>query len=150
MINGVRVRDSGVELSPTGTDLGEARERHPTARFELLRHSRPDRRDGSCRRTKRPLSASLEESTRPPGHPWPPFYSQVAHCYALVKNLHARIAHGLPAAFPGRLRHPCLTCRPLPGSAPVTGSARREPVNQAAWRREWESDCRRSVAHTRT
>jgi hypothetical protein len=41
MINGVRVRDSGVELSPTGTDrVGEARERHPTARFELLRQSR--------------------------------------------------------------------------------------------------------------
>ena len=37
------------------------------------------------------------------GHPWPPFYSQVAHCYALVKNLHAGIAQGLPAAFPGRL-----------------------------------------------
>src|ERR1700680_3623411 len=23
------------------------------------------------------------------GHLWPPLYSQVAHCYALVKNLHA-------------------------------------------------------------
>src|ERR1700730_17958504 len=34
------------------------------------------------------------------GHPWPPFYSQVAHCYALVKNLHAWTAQGLPAAFP--------------------------------------------------
>src|ERR1700719_3689450 len=48
MINGVRVRDSGVELSPTGTDRRGARERHPTARFELLRQSRPDRRGGSC------------------------------------------------------------------------------------------------------
>jgi hypothetical protein len=28
----------------------------------------------------------LELATRPPGHPWPPFYSQVAHCYALVKT----------------------------------------------------------------
>src|ERR1700724_2401750 len=49
MINGVRVRDSGVELSPTGMDCREARERHPTAWFELLRQSRPDRRGGSCR-----------------------------------------------------------------------------------------------------
>src|ERR1700731_4822568 len=36
-------------LSPTGTDCREARERHPTAWFELLRQSRPDRRGGSCR-----------------------------------------------------------------------------------------------------
>src|SRR3984893_12753984 len=80
MINGVRVRDSGAELSPTGTDLGEARERHPTARFELLRQSRPDRRDGSgggpnghfrpLRRTGPPMATH--------GHLWPPLYSQVA------------------------------------------------------------------------
>jgi hypothetical protein len=44
MINGVRVRDSGVELSPPERTVGEARERHPTARFELLRESWPDRR----------------------------------------------------------------------------------------------------------
>ena len=33
---------------PPERTVGEARERHPTAQFELLRHSRPDRRDGSC------------------------------------------------------------------------------------------------------
>ena len=33
---------------PPERTVGEARERHPTARFELLRQSRPDRRDGSC------------------------------------------------------------------------------------------------------
>src|SRR3977135_3057140 len=33
---------------PPERTAGEARERHPTARFELLRQSRPDRRGGSC------------------------------------------------------------------------------------------------------
>src|SRR6202040_2147821 len=33
---------------PPERTVGEARERHPTARFELLRQSRPDRRGGSC------------------------------------------------------------------------------------------------------
>jgi hypothetical protein len=48
MITGVRVRDSGVALSSPERTVGEARERHPTARFELLRQPRPDRRGGSC------------------------------------------------------------------------------------------------------
>jgi hypothetical protein len=38
------------------------------------------------------------------GHLWPPLYSQVAHCYALVKTSTRGTAQGLPAAFPGRLR----------------------------------------------
>src|SRR6202030_3062085 len=33
---------------PPERTVGEARERHPTARFELLRQSRLDRRGGSC------------------------------------------------------------------------------------------------------
>src|SRR5580704_5419183 len=33
---------------PPERTVGEAREQHPTARFELLRQSRPDRRGGSC------------------------------------------------------------------------------------------------------
>jgi hypothetical protein len=33
---------------PLERTVGEARERHPTARFELLGQSRPDRRGGSC------------------------------------------------------------------------------------------------------
>jgi hypothetical protein len=33
---------------PPERTVGEARERHLTARFELLRQSRPDRRGGSC------------------------------------------------------------------------------------------------------
>ena len=33
---------------PPERTVGEARERHPTARFELLRQSRPDQRGGSC------------------------------------------------------------------------------------------------------
>ena len=37
------------------------------------------------------------------GHLWPPLYSQVAHCYALVKTSTRETAQGLPAAFPGRL-----------------------------------------------
>src|ERR1700732_529450 len=97
---------------PSERTVGEARERHPTARFELLRQSRPDRRDGSCggpnghfrplRRTGPPMATH--------GHLWPPlysqvahFYSQVAHCYALVKTSTRGTAQGLPAAFPGRL-----------------------------------------------
>src|SRR3982074_780953 len=73
---------------PPERTVGEARERHPTARFELLRQSRPERRDGSCggpnghfrplRRTGPPMATH--------GHLWPPLYSQVAHCYALVKT----------------------------------------------------------------
>ena len=78
---------------------------YPPARFELLRQSRPDRRDGSCGGPNghfRPVWRN-GLANWPPGHPWPPFYSQVAHCYALVKNLHTGTAQGLPAAFPGRL-----------------------------------------------
>src|ERR1700675_203551 len=37
------------------------------------------------------------------GHLWPPLYSQVAHCYALVKTSTRGTTQGLPAAFPGRL-----------------------------------------------
>jgi hypothetical protein len=73
---------TGVELSPTGTDCREARERHPTAWFELLRQSRPDRRGGSCRGPNghfRPVWTNGQcwrriykdlrwLATRPPGH----------------------------------------------------------------------------------
>src|ERR1700730_5643816 len=58
---------------PPERTVGEARERHPTARFELLRQSRPDRRGGSCggpnghfrplRRTGPPMATH--------GHLWP-------------------------------------------------------------------------------
>src|ERR1700730_6058173 len=118
MINGVRVRDSGVELSPPERTVGEARERHPTARFELLRQSRPDRRDGSCggpnghfrplRRTGPPMATH--------GHLWPPLYSQVAHCYALVKTSTRGTAQGLPAAFPGFDASNVLPTSPIPAS----------------------------------
>src|SRR6202030_3914395 len=37
-----------LNYSPPERTVGEARERHPTARFELLQQSRPDRRGGSC------------------------------------------------------------------------------------------------------
>src|ERR1700726_4450480 len=61
MINGVRVRDSGVELSPTGTDRrGGPR----TASNRTVRASSAIAAGSTrwlMRRTKRPLSASLEE-----------------------------------------------------------------------------------------
>jgi len=87
---------------PPERTVGEARERHPTARFELLRQSRPDRRGGSCGGPNghfRPL----REDRATHGHLWPPLYSQVAHCYALVKTSAAgdrpRPASGLPWPF---------------------------------------------------
>jgi hypothetical protein len=49
------------------------------------------------------------------GHLWPPLYSQVAHCYALVKTSTRGTAQGLPAAFPGRLNQ-LKTGRPYWGS----------------------------------
>src|SRR6202023_1084928 len=63
---------------PPERTVGGARERHPTARFELLRHSRPDRRDGSCGGPNghfRPVWRN-GLANWPPGHranPWPPF-----------------------------------------------------------------------------
>src|ERR1700730_8867144 len=102
MINGVRVRDSGVELSPTGTDRrGGPR----TASNRTVRASSAIAAGSTrwlMRRTKRPLSATLEDRATH-GHLWPPLYSQVAHCYALVKTSTRGTAQGLPAAFPGRL-----------------------------------------------
>src|SRR5580704_13561770 len=95
MINGVRVRDSGVELSPTGTDRrGGPR----TASNRTVRASSaiaPDRRGGSCggpnghfrplRRTGLPMATD--------GHLWPPLYSQVAHCYALAAQNDTQRTH---------------------------------------------------------
>src|ERR1700731_2369624 len=102
MINGVRVRDSGVELSPTGTDRrGGPR----TASNRTVRASSAIAAGSTrwlMRRTKRPLSAT-PEAMATHGHLWPPLYSQVAHCYALVKTSTRGTAQGLPAAFPGRL-----------------------------------------------
>ncbi len=72
MINGVKVSDSGVELSPPGTDRrGRPENRHPTARFELLR---PDRRGGSCGGATHGQFLLL----------------QLAHCYALVVKTSTR------------------------------------------------------------
>src|ERR1700738_4243387 len=112
MINGVRVRDSGVELSPTGTDRrGGPR----TASNRTVRASSAIAAGSTrwlMRRTQRPLSDTPEEwpplagplATGPPmsthGHL---LYSQVAHCYELVKTSTRGTAQGLPAAFPGRL-----------------------------------------------
>src|SRR3984893_2801746 len=155
MINGVRVRDSGVELSPTGTDRrGGPR----TASNRTVRASSAIAAGSTrwlMRRTKRPLSANsggpghpwppmatyghatyghLWPHLWPPmatygptygqlwppmanyGHLWPPLYSQVAHCYALVKTPTRGTAQGLPAAFPGRLNQ-LETGRPYWGSA---------------------------------
>src|ERR1700730_17283162 len=102
MISGVRVRDSGVELSPTGTDRrGGPR----TASNRTVRASSAIAAGSTrwlMRRTKRPLSATPEDRATH-GHLWPPLYSQVAHCYALVKTSTRGTAQGLPAAFPGRL-----------------------------------------------
>src|SRR3984893_5716666 len=71
MINGVRVRDSGVELSPTGTDRrGGPR----TASNRTVRASSAIAAGSTrwlMRRTKRPLSATPEDRATH-GHPWPP------------------------------------------------------------------------------
>src|ERR1700731_2242692 len=88
MINGVRVRDSGVELSPTGTDRrGGPR----TASNRTVRASSAIAAGSTrwlMRRTKRPLSATPEDRATH-GHLWPPLYSQVAHCYAnAIERLH--------------------------------------------------------------
>src|ERR1700731_4985539 len=96
MINGVRVRDSGVELSPTGTDRrGGPR----TASNRTVRASSAIAAGSTrwlMRRTKRPLSATPEDRATH-GHLWPPLYLQVAHCYALVKTSTRGTAQGLPA-----------------------------------------------------
>src|SRR6202023_4366330 len=113
MINGVSVRDSGVELSPTGTDRrgGPRTASNRTVRASSAIAAGSPR--WLMRRTKRPLSATPEDRAThghpwPPmatyGHLWPPLYSQVAHCYALVKTSTRGTAQGLPAAFPGRLK----------------------------------------------
>src|ERR1700730_15176681 len=97
MINGVRVRDSGVELSPTGTDRRPENGIQPHGSSFFGNRGRID--GWLMRRTKRRLSATPEDRATH-GHPWPPLYSQVAHCYALVKTSTRGSAQGLPAAFP--------------------------------------------------
>src|ERR1700732_2046275 len=71
MINGVRVRDSGVELSPTGTDRrGGPR----TASNRTVRASSAIAAGSTrwlMRRAKRPLSATPEDRATH-GHPWKP------------------------------------------------------------------------------
>src|ERR1700724_1297737 len=101
MINGVRVRDSGVELSPTGTDRrGGPR----TASNRTIRASSAIAAGSTrwlMRRTKRPLSASLEE--------WPvlaatPIYRYIKIFFISVAGQLATPRgdrQGLPAAFPG-------------------------------------------------
>src|ERR1700731_1678411 len=106
MINGVRVRDSGVEhYPPPERTVGEARERHPTARFELLRQSRPDRRGGSCggpnghfrplRRTGPPMATHR--------HLMATSFFARAQLLRISETFPAWPAQGRPPAFPGRL-----------------------------------------------
>ena len=59
MINGVRVRDSGVELSPTGTDCREARERASNRAVRASSAIAAGSTRWLMRRTKRPLSAKV-------------------------------------------------------------------------------------------
>jgi hypothetical protein len=76
MINGVRVRDSGVELSPTGADRrGGPR----TASNRTVRASSAIAAGSTrwlMRRTKRPLSATPEDRATH-GHLWPPMVSHL-------------------------------------------------------------------------
>ncbi len=71
MINGVRVRDFGVELSPTGTDRrgGPRTASNRTVRVSSAIAAGSTR--WLMRRTKRPLSATPEDRATH-GHPWPP------------------------------------------------------------------------------
>src|ERR1700726_2961625 len=79
MINGVRVRDSGVELSPTGTDRrgGPRTASNRTVRVSSAIAAGSTR--WLMRRTKRPLSASLEE--------WPVLAVEAAPLPKLVDPL---------------------------------------------------------------
>src|SRR5712671_6160957 len=106
MINGVRVRDSGVELSPTGTDRrgGPRTASNRTVRVSSAIAAGSTR--WLMRRTKRPLSATPEDRATH-GHPMATyghlFIRKWPNCYALVKTSTRGTAQGLPAAFPGRL-----------------------------------------------
>src|SRR3984893_9924454 len=124
MINGFRVRDSGVELSPTGTAGRPENGIQPhgssffgnRGRIDAVAHAADQTATfGHSGGTGPPMAThghpwppmATYGHLWPPmatyGHLWPPLYSQVAHCYALVKTSTRETAQGLPAAFPGRL-----------------------------------------------